>query len=53
LKDLKSLLKDFIGHQISLSFTLHEEGDLRDSQGILVGFDEDFIHLEMYDDWGL
>lgn len=52
MKDLKSLLSDLINHQVSLSFTLHEEGDLRDSQGILKEFDDDFIHLEMFDDWG-
>jgi len=40
LKDLKSLLADLVGHQVSLSFTLHEEGDLRDSQGILKEFDD-------------
>ena len=52
MKDLKSLLNDLVGHQVSLSFTLHEEGDLRDSEGILKEFDDDFIHLEMFDTWG-
>lgn len=51
-QDLESLLKKMINHQISLSFTLHEEGDLRESDGILMDFDEDFIHLKIWDAWG-
>jgi hypothetical protein len=50
---MESLLKSLVGHNVSLSFTVHEEGDLRDSEGVLMDFNEDFIHLKMFDNFGL
>jgi hypothetical protein len=52
MNDLKSLLKSLIGHKLTLTFTVHEEGELRDVQGILKDFDDEFIHLKIFDFYG-
>lgn len=52
VKDLESLLERLLGHNVCLSFTVHEEGDLRESEGVLTNFNSEFIYLRMWDGFG-
>ena len=49
---LDELLKSLINHKVGITFTQHEEGSLRDTFGVLKDFDKNFIHIELFDDYG-
>jgi len=51
-KDLESLLNELIGHKVAISFTPHEESELRETFGILKAVSKEIIHIELYDDYG-
>jgi chromosome segregation ATPase len=52
LKDLEALLNNLVGYKVAISFTPHEEDALRETEGILEDFNEEVIHLRIYDSFG-
>lgn len=50
--NLEKLLSKLINHKLVLSYTPHEEGDLRETYGVLKDFNKDIVHMELYDDYG-
>ena len=51
-KTVNELLSKVVGHRVVISFTPHEEDALRETEGILEDFNEEVIHLRIYDSFG-
>jgi len=51
--DVETVLKSLINHKIDLSFTQHEEADLRTLSGILRKVNKDLIVIELVDTFGV
>jgi len=52
VENLDELLKELVGHMVSLCYTPHGENRLRETEGILVGVNKDLIQLKLYDNFG-
>jgi len=50
--NLDNVLKKMIRHKVTLHYTQHEEPEMRETSGILVDFNRDMIHLEIFNDFG-
>lgn len=52
VKTLEETLKKLVGHKISLLYTQHEEGTLRETSGVLLSLNANIIHLQFYNRYG-
>jgi len=50
--DVNSVLKGLKGHKVCLNFTLPEEMRMRQTSGILEGFNESVIHIKSWNSYG-
>lgn len=50
--ELDKLLERLRNHKVLITKIGHEEGEMRDTEGILVDFDKDCIHLRVWDSLG-
>ena len=50
--DIDSVLNKLMNHKVTISFTPHEEAELRQTSGTLKEISRDIIHLETYDVYG-
>jgi len=50
--NLEDILKKVVGHKVTLTFVHREEPTLRETTGILKDFDQNMIHMIVYNNFG-
>jgi len=52
MKNIGEILEKCINHKVTLVYNSHEESQLRETSGILVGVNAEVIYLKLYSNFG-
>ena len=52
MNELEGILKQLLGHKVTLHYTPHEENEMRETSGILRQVTKNMIHLTIYNSYG-